>query len=71
MVVTDSVLLNGVIVGEGAVVQNAIVDKGVVIPPGAELGVDLEADAARGLGGMRLVSPAQTVRVAATAWALV
>jgi glucose-1-phosphate adenylyltransferase len=47
--VTDSVLLNGVIVGEGAVVQNAIVDKGVVIPPGAELGVDPDADAARGL----------------------
>jgi glucose-1-phosphate adenylyltransferase len=46
--VTDSVLMNGVIVGEGAVVQNAIVDKGVVIPPGAELGVDPDADSARG-----------------------
>ena len=46
--VDDSVLLNGVIVGEGAVVKNAIVDKFVVIPPGAELGVDPEADAARG-----------------------
>jgi glucose-1-phosphate adenylyltransferase len=46
--VDDSILLNGVIVGEGAVVKNAIVDKFVVIPPGAELGVDPEADAARG-----------------------
>ncbi len=46
--VTDSVLMNGVIVGEGAVVQNAIVDKGVVIPPDTELGVDSDADAARG-----------------------
>ena len=46
--VTDSVLLHGVIVGEGAVVKNAIVDKYVVIPPGAELGVDPEADPARG-----------------------
>jgi glucose-1-phosphate adenylyltransferase len=46
--VDDSILLNGVIVGEGAVVKNAIVDKNVIIPPGAELGVDPEADAARG-----------------------
>jgi glucose-1-phosphate adenylyltransferase len=46
--VTGSVLLNGVHIGAGAVVRNAILDKNVVVPPGAELGVDLEADAARG-----------------------
>jgi len=47
--VSDSVLLDGVLVGRGAVIRNAIVDKGVVIPDGAELGVDLDADRARGL----------------------
>ena len=47
--VTDSVLLDGVLVGRGAVVRHAIVDKGVVIPEGAQLGVDHDADRARGL----------------------
>ncbi len=46
--VEGSVLMNGVIVGAGAVVRNAILDKNVVVPPGAEIGVDLEADRARG-----------------------
>ena len=46
--VVDSVLLNGVRVGAGAVVRNAILDKNVVVPPGAQIGVDPEADLARG-----------------------
>ena len=46
--VTGSVLMNGVRVGPGAVIRNAIIDKNVVVPPGAEIGVDLEADRARG-----------------------
>ena len=46
--VTDSVLINGVHVGAGAVVRNAILDKNVVVPPGAQIGVDPEADLARG-----------------------
>ena len=46
--VTGSVLMNGVRVGAGAVVRNAIIDKNVAVPPGAELGVDQEADRARG-----------------------
>ncbi|WP_030484124.1 glucose-1-phosphate adenylyltransferase [Nocardioides aequoreus] len=46
--VEGSVLLNGVRVGEGAVVKNAILDKNVVVPPGAQVGVDQEADLARG-----------------------
>ena len=41
-------LMNGVRVGDGAVVRNAILDKNVVVPPGAQIGVDLEADRARG-----------------------
>ncbi len=32
----------------GAVVRNAILDKNVVVPPGAEIGVDPDADRARG-----------------------
>src|SRR3954464_607295 len=47
--VTGSVLLHGVDVGRGAVVQNAIVDKNVIIGAGVELGVDADADRARGL----------------------
>ncbi len=46
--VTGSVLMNGVSVGAGAVVRNAILDKHVVVPPGAQVGVDPEADLARG-----------------------
>ena len=46
--VTDSVLLHGVRVGAGAVVRNAILDKYVVVPPGEQVGVDPEADRARG-----------------------
>ena len=46
--VADSVVLNGVTIGAGAVVRNAILDKNVVVPPGAQIGVDPEADVARG-----------------------
>src|SRR5579862_1760352 len=45
--VEDSILLDDVDVGRSAVVRNAIVDKGVVIPEGFELGVDLERDRKR------------------------
>ncbi len=46
--VSDSVLLPGVRVGAGAVVRNAIIDKNVIVPPGAEIGVSQEDDLARG-----------------------
>ncbi|TMD91852.1 MAG: glucose-1-phosphate adenylyltransferase [Chloroflexi bacterium] len=45
--VEDCVLLEGVEVGNDAVVRRAIVDKQVLIPPGARIGVDPERDAAR------------------------
>jgi glucose-1-phosphate adenylyltransferase len=45
--VEDSVLMHGVEVGRKAVVRRAIVDKNVVIAPGAQVGVDPEADRAR------------------------
>ena len=45
--VEDSVLMPGVQVGRGAVVRRAIVDKDVYIHPGAQIGVDLEADTER------------------------
>jgi len=46
--VAGSVLMNGVDIGRGSVVRNAILDKNVVVWPGASLGVDPAADRARG-----------------------
>jgi glucose-1-phosphate adenylyltransferase len=46
--VDASVLMHGVDIGQGAVVRNAILDKNVVVWPGARVGVDLEEDRARG-----------------------
>jgi glucose-1-phosphate adenylyltransferase len=45
--IEGSVLLDGAWVGSGAVVRNAILDKHVRIAPGAKIGVDRAADAAR------------------------
>ncbi|MCW2866176.1 MAG: glgC [Marmoricola sp.] len=63
--VEGAVLLNGVTVGEGAVVRNAILDKNVVVPPGVQIGVDLEADRARGFvveDGLTVLAKGQQVR---------
>jgi glucose-1-phosphate adenylyltransferase len=46
--VEDSVLLDGVDVGRDAIVRRAIIDKNVVIPRGARIGVDPEEDRERG-----------------------
>jgi glucose-1-phosphate adenylyltransferase len=45
--VDRSVLMNGVVVGRHAVVRNAIVDKEVIIPEGARIGVDPGSDRER------------------------
>ena len=42
--VSDTVLMDNARVCEGAIVNNAIIDKNVVIPPGARIGVDLDRD---------------------------
>jgi len=46
--VEDSVLMNGVHIGRHAIVKRAILDKNVVVPPGARIGVNVEEDRARG-----------------------
>ena len=46
--VDQSVLLSNAWVGRDAVVRRAILDKNVVVEDGAEVGVDHEADRARG-----------------------
>ncbi|HEY6727321.1 MAG TPA: glucose-1-phosphate adenylyltransferase [Polyangiaceae bacterium] len=47
-VVEDSVLMNNVDIGRGAIVRRAIIDKNVRVPPGIKIGVDLERDRERG-----------------------
>ena len=42
--VDAAVLMQGVQVGRNAVVRNAILDKNVVVPEGATIGVDLDRD---------------------------
>ncbi len=46
--VADSVLMDTVTVGAGATVRRSIIDKNVHIPDGERIGVDPEADRARG-----------------------
>lgn len=46
--VEDSILFEGVEIGRNAKIRNAIIDKHVVIPDGAEIGFDPEQDRANG-----------------------
>ncbi|MEO6533311.1 MAG: glucose-1-phosphate adenylyltransferase [Pseudolysinimonas sp.] len=46
--IVDTVVFERVHIGENAVIQRAILDKDVVIAPGATVGVDHDADRARG-----------------------
>jgi glucose-1-phosphate adenylyltransferase len=62
--VYDSVLMDSVRVGKGAVVQHAIIDKNVVIPDGVEVGVDTTRDHERFTvtdGGVRVIGKNQVV----------
>ncbi|MEE1620236.1 glucose-1-phosphate adenylyltransferase [Zafaria sp. Z1313] len=63
--VSRSVLLDNVKVGAGARIHHAIIDKNVVVPDGVEIGVDPEADRARGFtvtpSGLTVLSKGQLV----------
>ena len=78
--VLDSVLMDGCLVGEGAVLNRAILDKNVVVPPGATIGLDPKLDKERGFqvtdSGITILAKDQTVpepddeeRKLAAAWA--
>ncbi|MEM1061367.1 MAG: glucose-1-phosphate adenylyltransferase [Planctomycetota bacterium] len=62
--VEDSILFEGVDVGRNARLRNVIVDKGVSIPAGTEIGFDHAADRARGLtvssGGVTVIGKTDT-----------
>jgi glucose-1-phosphate adenylyltransferase len=45
--IDGSVLMPSVKIGDRAVVRNAILDKSVIVEPGAQIGVDLERDRQR------------------------
>jgi glucose-1-phosphate adenylyltransferase len=63
--VSDSILLDHVDIGRHARVRRAIIDKGVHIPPGTEVGFDHEHDRARGFtvsdGGVVVIAKADGV----------
>jgi glucose-1-phosphate adenylyltransferase len=46
--VADSILFDRVEIGRRAKIRNAIIDKGVYVPSGVEIGYDLELDRSRG-----------------------
>ena len=62
--VEGSVLMHDVDVGRGAVVRNAIVDKNVQVPEGAQIGVDLDRDRERFVvsdGGVVVIGKGQKI----------
>jgi len=73
--VSDSVLMDDVEIGRHAVVRRAILDKGVVVPEGARIGMDPDEDLERGftvpesglpvVRGKKAISLERQVRIAA------
>jgi glucose-1-phosphate adenylyltransferase len=62
--VEDSVLMHDVVVGAGAIVRRSILDKHVVVPPGARIGCDPEDDRRRftlSPAGITVLGKGQTV----------
>jgi glucose-1-phosphate adenylyltransferase len=63
--VEDSVILSHAVIGRNAVIRRAILDKNVIVPDGAKIGVDSESDEARGFtlseGGVTVVGKGVTV----------
>jgi glucose-1-phosphate adenylyltransferase len=63
--VERSVIMDNTVIGARAVVENAIIDKDVVVPEGAQVGVDKDHDRARGFvvsdGGVTVVGKSQEV----------
>ena len=57
--------MDNTVIGANAVVRNAILDKNVVVPAGARVGVDKDHDRARGFvvsdGGVTVVGKSQEV----------
>lgn len=63
--VDESIVMNNVAIGSNATVHRAILDKNVIVPDGAQVGVDHDHDRARGFtvspGGVTVVGKGITV----------
>ena len=63
--VDESIIMNNVQIGSNATVHRAILDKNVIVPDGAQVGVDHDHDRARGFtvspGGVTVVGKGITV----------